>query len=62
MWTWAALVAGSTVVISLYTGPVMWWGIGSAAAVTVALTFLLPSLHRPGVPEPKTSEPVGPAP
>jgi UDP-GlcNAc:undecaprenyl-phosphate GlcNAc-1-phosphate transferase len=62
MWMWAALVAGSTVVISLYTGPVMWWGIGSAAAVTVALTFLLPSLHRPGVPEPKTSEPVAPAP
>jgi UDP-GlcNAc:undecaprenyl-phosphate GlcNAc-1-phosphate transferase len=48
MWMWAALVAGSTVVISLYTGPVMWWGIGAAALVTVALTFLLPILHRPG--------------
>ena len=28
MWMWAALVAGSTVVISLYTGPLMWSVIG----------------------------------
>jgi UDP-GlcNAc:undecaprenyl-phosphate/decaprenyl-phosphate GlcNAc-1-phosphate transferase len=52
MWMWAALVAGSTVVISLYTGPLMWWSIGIAAVVTVTLTFLLPKLHRPGVTEP----------
>jgi UDP-GlcNAc:undecaprenyl-phosphate GlcNAc-1-phosphate transferase len=48
MWMWAALVAGSTVVISLYTGPLMWWSIGLAAVVTVALTFLLPVVGRPG--------------
>jgi UDP-GlcNAc:undecaprenyl-phosphate GlcNAc-1-phosphate transferase len=47
MWMWAALVAGSTVVISLYTGPLMWWSIGLAAVVTVTLTFLLPVLGRP---------------
>jgi UDP-GlcNAc:undecaprenyl-phosphate GlcNAc-1-phosphate transferase len=47
MWMWAALVAGSTVVISLYTGPMMWWGISGAAAVTIGLTFALPTLHRP---------------
>jgi UDP-GlcNAc:undecaprenyl-phosphate GlcNAc-1-phosphate transferase len=48
MWMWAALVAGSTVVISLYTGPLMWWSIGLAAVVTVALTFLLPVVGRTG--------------
>jgi UDP-GlcNAc:undecaprenyl-phosphate/decaprenyl-phosphate GlcNAc-1-phosphate transferase len=48
MWMWAALVAGSTVVISLYTGPIMWSGIAVAALVTVTLTFLLPKLRRPG--------------
>ncbi len=48
MWMWAALVAGSTVVISLYTGPMMWWGIGVSAVLTVALTFLLPRVRRPG--------------
>ncbi|MGC4111041.1 MAG: MraY family glycosyltransferase [Nocardioides sp.] len=52
MWMWAALVAGSTVVISLYTGPLMWSVIGVAAVVTVVLTFLLPMLHR------RRSEPV----
>jgi UDP-GlcNAc:undecaprenyl-phosphate/decaprenyl-phosphate GlcNAc-1-phosphate transferase len=50
MWMWAALVAGSTVVISLYTGPLMWTLIGSAAAVTIALTFLLPGMHRRQMP------------
>jgi UDP-GlcNAc:undecaprenyl-phosphate GlcNAc-1-phosphate transferase len=48
MWMWAALVAGSTVVISLYTGPLMWTGIAVAAVVTVTLTFVLPRLRRPG--------------
>ena len=50
MWMWAALVAGGTVVISLYTGPLDVDVIGSAAAVTIALTFLLPGLHRQQVP------------
>jgi UDP-GlcNAc:undecaprenyl-phosphate GlcNAc-1-phosphate transferase len=47
MWMWAALFAGSTVVISLYTGPIMWWGIAIATSVTVALTFVLPLLQTP---------------
>lgn len=47
MWMWAALVAGSTVVISLYTGPLMWSSIALAAVLTVALTFVLPVVHRP---------------
>ena len=42
MWMWAALVAGSTVVISLYTGPLMWTLIGVRRSVTIALTLLLP--------------------
>jgi UDP-GlcNAc:undecaprenyl-phosphate GlcNAc-1-phosphate transferase len=58
MWMWAALVAGSTVVISLYTGPFMWSGIGSAAVLTVVLTFLLPKLRGPGSPE-RIPEPEG---
>jgi UDP-GlcNAc:undecaprenyl-phosphate GlcNAc-1-phosphate transferase len=58
MWMWAALIAGSTVVISLYTGPLMWTGIAVATVLTVVLTFVLPKLGRPGargpadVPEP----------
>jgi UDP-GlcNAc:undecaprenyl-phosphate GlcNAc-1-phosphate transferase len=55
MWMWAALVAGSTVVISLYTGPMMWWGIGIAAVLTVAMTFLLPMVHRPRASGPGTT-------
>jgi UDP-GlcNAc:undecaprenyl-phosphate GlcNAc-1-phosphate transferase len=47
MWMWAALFAGSTVVISLYTGPLMWWGIAIATVVTVTLTFLLPLVRPP---------------
>ena len=47
MWMWAALVAGSTVVISLYTGKLMWWGITLATVLTVVLTFVLPLVHRP---------------
>ena len=49
MWMWAALVAGSTVVISLYTGPLMWTSIAVATVLTVTLTFVLPVIHRPGL-------------
>jgi UDP-GlcNAc:undecaprenyl-phosphate GlcNAc-1-phosphate transferase len=48
MWMWAALVAGSTVVISLYTGPLMWSSIAVATVLAVCLTFLLPKLRRRG--------------
>jgi UDP-GlcNAc:undecaprenyl-phosphate GlcNAc-1-phosphate transferase len=50
MWLWAALVAFGTVLASLYSG---WWVVGALGAmflVTVALTFLLPRLHRPRLP------------
>src|SRR3954454_4362570 len=50
MWMWAALVAGTTVLISLYTGVLMWSSIAIATVVTVVLTFLLPVLHRPRLP------------
>jgi len=53
MWMWAALVAGSTVVISLYTGPLMWSGIAGATILTVALTFVLPMIRRPGPARPE---------
>ncbi len=47
MWAWAGLIAFSTVLASLRTGPPVWIGIGSAFAVTMLLTFVLPVLHRP---------------
>jgi UDP-GlcNAc:undecaprenyl-phosphate GlcNAc-1-phosphate transferase len=50
MWMWAALVAGTTVVVSLYTGPLMWSLIAVATVLTVALTFLLPVVRRPRLP------------
>jgi UDP-GlcNAc:undecaprenyl-phosphate GlcNAc-1-phosphate transferase len=49
MWLWAALVAFGTVLVSLYSGPVVVGGVVAATVLTVALTFLLPRLHRPGV-------------
>jgi UDP-GlcNAc:undecaprenyl-phosphate/decaprenyl-phosphate GlcNAc-1-phosphate transferase len=49
MWLWAALVAFGTVLVSLYSGPVVVVGVALATVATVALTFLLPRLHRPGV-------------
>nr|WP_216654349.1 MraY family glycosyltransferase [Nocardioides sp. zg-DK7169] len=47
MWTWAALVAFGTVIPSLYSGAWVWIALGIALALTVALTFLLPVLHKP---------------
>jgi UDP-GlcNAc:undecaprenyl-phosphate/decaprenyl-phosphate GlcNAc-1-phosphate transferase len=48
MWMWAALVAYGTVLLSLYSKQTWTWvAVGSMAAVTVTLTFLLPKLHRP---------------
>ncbi|WP_341242300.1 MraY family glycosyltransferase [uncultured Nocardioides sp.] len=48
MWMWAALVAFGTVLASLYSGPWVVAALVGGAGVTVALTFLLPVLHRPG--------------
>ncbi|WP_082574587.1 MULTISPECIES: glycosyltransferase family 4 protein [unclassified Nocardioides] len=48
MYLWAALVAFGTVLMSLYSDrPWTWVAVGSMAAVTIALTFLLPKLHHP---------------
>lgn len=47
MWVWAGLIAFSTVLGSLYTGPKVWAVIGVGFAFALVLTFLLPVLHRP---------------
>jgi UDP-GlcNAc:undecaprenyl-phosphate GlcNAc-1-phosphate transferase len=47
MWLWAALIAFGTVIASLYAGPRMWAAIGAMAAITLALTFVLPVVRRP---------------
>jgi UDP-GlcNAc:undecaprenyl-phosphate GlcNAc-1-phosphate transferase len=47
MWLWAGLIAFGTVFASLYTGPTVWIVVGLMAAVTLALTFVLPVVHRP---------------
>ncbi|WP_372727673.1 glycosyltransferase family 4 protein [Nocardioides sp.] len=47
MWLWAGLVAFGTVILSLYTGRWMWITLGSMAAATVLLTFVLPIIHAP---------------
>ncbi|HQR25809.1 MAG TPA: MraY family glycosyltransferase [Nocardioides sp.] len=52
MWLWAALIAFGTVVISLYTGPLMWVAIGVGVAVTLSATFVLPVVHRPNLHHP----------
>jgi UDP-GlcNAc:undecaprenyl-phosphate GlcNAc-1-phosphate transferase len=50
MWLWAALIAFGTVLASLFASPWAWAGIGAWAAATLAATFLLPRVHRPGEP------------
>ena len=48
MYLWAALVAFGTVLASLYgDGTWTWVARGAMAAVTIALTFVLPTLHHP---------------
>ena len=53
MYLWAALVAFGTVLMSLYSDePWMWTLLAGMATVTVVLTFLLPRLRRPELPDP----------
>ena len=53
MWMWAALVAFGTVLISLYRyEPWMWVSVGTLAVLTLAVTFLLPRVRRPGAAPP----------
>jgi UDP-GlcNAc:undecaprenyl-phosphate GlcNAc-1-phosphate transferase len=47
MWLWAALVAFGTVLVSLYSGVAVVAGVAAATLLTIALTFVLPRLHRP---------------
>ncbi len=47
MWLWAGLIAFGAVIVSLYTGRLMWTGLALAVAFTVAATFVLPVVHRP---------------
>ena len=51
MWLWAALMAFGTVMISLYSDEAWTWAALSAMVVlTLAMTFVLPRIHRPGAP------------
>lgn len=47
MWIWAGLLATGAVLMSLYRGPAVWWGLGAMLAFAVVMTFVLPILHRP---------------
>jgi UDP-GlcNAc:undecaprenyl-phosphate GlcNAc-1-phosphate transferase len=47
MWMWAFTLATGAVVVSLFDAAWVWWGLGSMLALTIALTFVLPKVHRP---------------
>ncbi|MDQ6527429.1 MraY family glycosyltransferase [Nocardioides sp. LHD-245] len=47
MWMWAGLIAFGVVLASVFTGPVVWVGLGVSLLVTVGLTFALPHVHDP---------------
>ena len=47
MWMWAFTLAAGAVIVSLYKGPWVWWSLGSMLLLTIALTFVLPRVHRP---------------
>lgn len=51
MWAWAGMFGFSIVLISLYSGPRMWWALVTMAVLTVGATFLLPVLQKPHLPE-----------
>jgi len=48
MWLWASLIAFGTVVASLFASTWTWVAIAAWAVATLAATFLLPRIHRPG--------------
>lgn len=52
MWMWAALVAGSAVLISLYSGRPLFLVLIAGFVVTLAATFVLPVISAPRHPAP----------
>ena len=56
MWLWAGLLVFGTVLASLYTGVFVWIAVAAMSALTLALTFLLPVVHRPQVLDDPDSE------
>ena len=48
MWMWAGLIAFGGVLIGLYSGPVTWAALAVGFVLTVALTFVVPRVQRPG--------------
>lgn len=49
MWMWAALIGIGSVVVSLYSGPVMWSVMAALAVLNIVLTFLLPVVRKPAI-------------
>ena len=47
MWLWAALIAFGTVVISIYSRPLVWVLLALWFVATLALTFVVPRLRTP---------------
>ncbi len=50
LWVWAGVVAFSTVLASLYTGPPVWIAVSGGFVSAMLLTFVLPALRLPGRP------------
>ncbi len=48
MWLWAGLIAFGGVLVSLYSGTATWLVLAVGFALTVALTFVVPRVQRPG--------------
>ena len=49
MWLWAGLIAFGTVLVSLYTGMLMWSALMAATSITITLTFLVPVVQSPHI-------------
>ncbi|WP_101524921.1 MULTISPECIES: MraY family glycosyltransferase [Nocardioides] len=47
MWTWAGLVGFGAVVVSLYSGPMVWAALALGSLLTLVVTFVLPRVHSP---------------
>lgn len=47
MWLWAGLVGFGAVIVSLYTGGLMWTSVALMTAFTVVMTFVLPRVNKP---------------